>query len=128
MLGRNAVVLSFLSVGLWMLAGLSAGQHSEPGGGGKGEGYSKTQSGVPLSEPASPPRREEKGEGAKPEADPVSKRLANLEESLGFVESGLTKKVEDLLLFRRLEDVAVVDKVRYTGPPPPSVNNPTPHG
>ena len=26
MLGRNAVVLSFLSVGLWMLAGLSAGQ------------------------------------------------------------------------------------------------------
>ncbi len=128
MLGRNAVVLSFLSVGLWMLAGLSARQHSDPGGGGKGEGTSKTTSRVPFSELASPPRREEKGEGAKAETDPVSKRLANLEESLGFVESGLTKKVEDLLLFRRLEDVAVVDKVRYTGPPPRVIKNPTGQG
>src|SRR5437867_11710936 len=128
MLGRNAVVLSFLSVGLWMLAGLSAGQHPEPGGGEKGEGTSKTKSGVSLSEPVALPRREEKGEATKAEADPVSKRLANLEESLGFVESGLTKKVEDLLLFRRLEDVAVVDKVRYTGPPPRVVKNPTGQG
>jgi dipeptidyl aminopeptidase/acylaminoacyl peptidase len=36
--------------------------------------------------------------------------------------------VDDLLLFRRLEDQAEVDKVRYTGPPPRVIKNPTAQG
>ena len=106
MFRRKSVVLSALIVCLWMLTDSSA----QP----------------PSSSP--PPKSEGKTEGAKAEADPVAKRLANLEETLGFVEKDLTKKVDDLLLFRRLEDIAVVDKVRYTGPPPRVIKNPTGQG
>src|SRR5262245_36048451 len=56
--------------------------------------------------------------------DPVQ-RLANLERSLSFAEQTLARKVDELMLFQRLEDVAVVDRVRYTGPPPRVVKNPT---
>ena len=38
------------------------------------------------------------------------------------------KKIDDLMLFRRLDDVADVDKVRFTGPPPRVVKNPTAQG
>jgi dipeptidyl aminopeptidase/acylaminoacyl peptidase len=61
---------------------------------------------------------------AKGPADPVRQRLQNLEESLSFVEDSLTRKLDDLMLFRRLEDIADVDKVRYTGPPPHVIKNP----
>jgi dipeptidyl aminopeptidase/acylaminoacyl peptidase len=108
MFGRNAVILLSLSVCLWMLAGLSAQSPSSSSGPPKGEG---------------------KSEGAKAEAEPKGLAgLAGLEESLRFVESDLTKKVDDLMLFRRLEDIAEVDKVRYTGPPPRVIKNPTGQG
>jgi dipeptidyl aminopeptidase/acylaminoacyl peptidase len=107
MFGRKSVVLSALIVCLWILAGSSAQ--------------------LPLSS-SGPPKSEGKAEGAKTEAETVSKRLADLQESLGFVEKDLTKKVDDLLLFRRLEDITVVDKVRYTGPPPRVIKNPTGQG
>jgi dipeptidyl aminopeptidase/acylaminoacyl peptidase len=106
MFGRKSVVvLGALVICLWMWAGLSA---------------------QPPSSSSGPPKGEGKSEGAKAEAEP--KGLAGLEESLRFVESDLTKKVDDLMLFRRLEDVAEVDKVRYTGPPPRVIKNPTGQG
>jgi dipeptidyl aminopeptidase/acylaminoacyl peptidase len=66
----------------------------------------------------------------KPEApaDPVEQRLRNLEESLQFAKESLRKNVDDLMLFRRLEDLAEVDKARYTGLPARVVKNPTGQG
>ena len=61
-------------------------------------------------------------------ADPVQERLKAIEETLGFMESRLLKEANDLMWFRRLDDIAVVDKVRYTGPPPRLTNNPTAQG
>src|SRR5437660_615827 len=109
MFGRKHVALGAIGTCLWVLAGLPAQSPPRP----------TSPSAVPS---------EGEGKAAKGEADPVQKRLADLQESLGFVESGLTKKVEDLMLFRRLEDVAMVDKVRYTGLPPRVVKNPTGQG
>src|SRR5882672_12848004 len=67
---------------------------------------------------------------AKPEApaEPVKDPLRNLEESLKFAQESLTKHNDDLMIFRRLEDLAEVDKVRYTGPPPRVIKNPTGQG
>ncbi len=57
--------------------------------------------------------------------DALQERLKNLEEALNFTEQKLEKRVNDLLWFQRLGDVAVVDKVRYTGPAARTTNNPT---
>jgi dipeptidyl aminopeptidase/acylaminoacyl peptidase len=64
----------------------------------------------------------------KPPADPVQQRLQALEESLHFGQDSLAKAVDEQMLFRRLEDLAVVDKVRYTGPAPRVIKNPTAQG
>jgi dipeptidyl aminopeptidase/acylaminoacyl peptidase len=64
----------------------------------------------------------------KPPADQVSERLRNLEESLQFTTEALQRNIDDQLLFRRLDDLAEVDKVRYTGPPPRVIKNPTAQG
>jgi dipeptidyl aminopeptidase/acylaminoacyl peptidase len=61
-------------------------------------------------------------------ADAVAERLKNLEESLRFAEQSLNQSLEEQTLFRRLEDLAEVDKVRYTGPPPRVIPNPTAQG
>ena len=45
-------------------------------------------------------------------------RLHNLEQSLSFVEARLEKRINDLLWIHALQDIARVDKVRFTGPPP----------
>lgn len=66
--------------------------------------------------------------GEKALADPVRQRLDNLEESLRFAEESLTRLMEEKMLFHRLEDIAIVDKVRYTGPPPRHIKNPTAQG
>jgi dipeptidyl aminopeptidase/acylaminoacyl peptidase len=58
----------------------------------------------------------------------IQKRLGNLEESLGLLEENIVRNQDDLLLFRRLDDLAEVDKVRYTGPPPRVIKNPTAPG
>jgi dipeptidyl aminopeptidase/acylaminoacyl peptidase len=78
--------------------------------------------GLLLSLPARPQPRPE------PPVDAAGQRLSSLEQSLGFVEQGLARKMDELMLFRRLEDLAVVDKVRYTGPPPRVVKTPTAPG
>ena len=48
----------------------------------------------------------------------AEQRLHNLEQSLSFVEGRLEKRINDLLWIQQLSDVARVDKVRFTGPPP----------
>jgi dipeptidyl aminopeptidase/acylaminoacyl peptidase len=61
-------------------------------------------------------------------ADPTQEKLKSLEESLNFVEQKLAKQISDLMWFQRLADVAEIDKVRFTGPPPRVTNNPTAQG
>jgi dipeptidyl aminopeptidase/acylaminoacyl peptidase len=60
----------------------------------------------------------------------VPQRLQKLEESLRLTEELLTRRVDELMIFRRLEDVAEIDKVRFTGPAPAAraVKNPTAQG
>ncbi|MEK6324391.1 MAG: alpha/beta fold hydrolase [Acidobacteriota bacterium] len=61
-------------------------------------------------------------------ADPVQERLRAIEETIGFLQQALSKDIDDLMWMRALDDVAVVDKVRYTGPPPRVIPNPTGQG
>jgi dipeptidyl aminopeptidase/acylaminoacyl peptidase len=61
-------------------------------------------------------------------ADPLQERIRALEETLTFMEQRLAKDIDDLMWFRQLEDVADIDKVRYTGPPPRINANPTGQG
>jgi dipeptidyl aminopeptidase/acylaminoacyl peptidase len=60
--------------------------------------------------------------------DPVQQRLRDLARSLHFAEESLTRTLAEETLFRRLADLAEVDKVRYTGPPPRVNKNPTAQG
>jgi len=51
------------------------------------------------------------------EVQALQQRIKNLEDSLGFVEAKLEKRVNDLIWVRQVEDIARVEKVRFTGPP-----------
>ena len=53
---------------------------------------------------------------------------ANLGQSLSFTEQLLARKIDEQMLFQALADIAQVDKVRYTGPPPRVAKNPTAPG
>jgi dipeptidyl aminopeptidase/acylaminoacyl peptidase len=55
-------------------------------------------------------------EGA--ETNDIPARLHSLEESFGQLDAKLSRQMNELLWRQRLEDVAVVDKVLFTGPPP----------
>jgi len=46
----------------------------------------------------------------------IEQRLRNVEQALSFVVARLEKRVNDLLWIRELEEIAGVDKVRFTGP------------
>jgi acetyl esterase/lipase len=61
-------------------------------------------------------------------ADRIRPIQPRLEQSLNFTEQLLARKFDEQMLFRRLEDLAVVDRVRYTGPPPRVAKNPTAPG
>src|ERR1035441_3472304 len=52
--------------------------------------------------------------------------LKAMEENLGHLDARLTRQMNELLWFQRLGDVALVDKVRFTGPPPRATNKPAP--
>jgi dipeptidyl aminopeptidase/acylaminoacyl peptidase len=67
-------------------------------------------------------------QAAEAPADPARQRQDNPEQSLQFAEESLARAADEQALFHRLEDVAVVDKVRYAGPPPRVVKNPTAQG
>jgi dipeptidyl aminopeptidase/acylaminoacyl peptidase len=64
----------------------------------------------------------------KPPAESVQQRLHNLEQAVRFTEESLARQIDSQMLWHRLEDLAVVDKVRYTGPPPRVIPNPTAQG
>jgi dipeptidyl aminopeptidase/acylaminoacyl peptidase len=53
---------------------------------------------------------------------------ANLGQSLSFTEQLLARKIDEQMLFQALSELAQVDKVRYTGPPPRVAKNPTAPG
>src|SRR5438105_9188380 len=57
------------------------------------------------------------------ETNEVAPKLRALEEGLSHAEAKLSRQMNELLWLRRLEGVAVIDKVRFTGPPPRSTNN-----
>jgi len=63
--------------------------------------------------------------GTPPDADD---ERANLGQALGFTEQLLARKVDEQMLVQALAEVAQVDKVRYTGPPPRVAKNPTAPG
>jgi dipeptidyl aminopeptidase/acylaminoacyl peptidase len=61
-------------------------------------------------------------------ADSTLERIKALQEALTFTQQTLSKQISDLLWQQRLADVADLDLVRYTGPPPRVTNNPTAQG
>lgn len=63
-----------------------------------------------------------------PSPDPVQPRARSAEETLDFLAQSLAKQIDNLMWFHRLEDIAEVDMVRYTGPPPRVIPNPTAQG
>jgi hypothetical protein len=75
-----------------------------------------------------PVRAQERAREATAPADPTQQRLRQLEEELNFMEQTLRKDIDDLMWVQRLQDIAVVDKVRYTSLPARVVNNPTGQG
>jgi dipeptidyl aminopeptidase/acylaminoacyl peptidase len=60
------------------------------------------------------------------ETNEVARRLQAVEEGLSHLETRLSRQMNELLWLHRLDEVAVIDKVRFTGPPPRSLSNPTP--
>ncbi len=57
-------------------------------------------------------------------ADPVGRKIDNLQHNFNQLQKGL----EDLLWYQKVGDVAYIDKVYITGPPPARVKNPTAMG
>src|SRR5262245_37597000 len=58
----------------------------------------------------------------------VDDQAAGLGRSLNFTAQLLARKIDEQMLFQALADIAVVEKVRYTGPPPRVAKNPTAPG
>src|SRR6267378_60433 len=52
------------------------------------------------------------------ETNELSTKIQQLEEKLNQTEAGLSRQINELTWFQRLGDIATVDKVRFTGPPP----------
>ncbi len=65
---------------------------------------------------------------SRPAEDPAAQRIRALEERLTFLEQGIRKDIDDLMWFQRMGDIATVDKIKYTGPPPRVIPNPTGQG
>jgi len=53
---------------------------------------------------------------------------AATEESIRFLEAVLARQFDEQMIFHRLEDIAEVDKIKYTGPPARVNKNPTGQG
>ena len=56
------------------------------------------------------------------ETNAVSQRLDDLQENIGHTDAKLSRQLNELLWFQRLNDVALVDKIRFAGPPPVDTN------
>jgi dipeptidyl aminopeptidase/acylaminoacyl peptidase len=57
------------------------------------------------------------------ETNEVATRLHSLEEGFGQLDAKLSRQMNELLWRQRLDDIAVVEKVLFTGPPPRGTNN-----
>src|SRR5690242_12502444 len=56
------------------------------------------------------------------ETNEVTARLHSVEEGFGQLDAKLSRQMNELLWRQKLEDIAVVDKVNFTGPPPRGTN------
>jgi dipeptidyl aminopeptidase/acylaminoacyl peptidase len=54
----------------------------------------------------------------------LATRLASIEESISHLDAKLSRQLNELVWFQRLSDVAAMDKVRFTGPPPQKPGQP----
>jgi dipeptidyl aminopeptidase/acylaminoacyl peptidase len=59
------------------------------------------------------------------ETNDFTPQFRALEESLGQLEAKLFRQMNELLWWQLLAEVATIDKVRFTGPPPHSLDIPT---
>jgi dipeptidyl aminopeptidase/acylaminoacyl peptidase len=63
------------------------------------------------------------------ETNELSTRIQGLEQSIAHLDAKLSRQLNELLWRQRLGDIAIIDKVRFTGPPPKGTNNlPSPPG
>jgi dipeptidyl aminopeptidase/acylaminoacyl peptidase len=60
------------------------------------------------------------------ETNGLSIRLRALEEGVSQLDAKLSRQMNELLWLERLRDFAIVDKVRFTGPPPHTTNDAAP--
>lgn len=56
------------------------------------------------------------------ETNELATRLHSLEERFGQLDAKLSRQMNELLWRQRLSDIAIVDKVNFTGPPPHGTN------
>jgi len=54
----------------------------------------------------------------KPAEPSLQDRINGLGETIDFVQQRLTKTIADQMWFERFREIAVVDKIRFVGPPP----------
>ncbi len=66
------------------------------------------------------------GASVHAQTNDINSRLQSLEESLGQMDTKMSRQLNELLWIQQFSDIAIVDKVRFTGPPPRSTNNPAP--
>lgn len=60
--------------------------------------------------------------------DPLQEQLRQIREALSSMQQSISKDIDNLMWFRRLDDLADIDLVRYTGPPSRVQPNPTAQG
>src|SRR3954470_14513980 len=53
----------------------------------------------------------------------LSNQIHSLEENVAHLDAKLSRQLNELSWFERLNDVAIIDKVNFTGPPPKDTNN-----
>ena len=63
-----------------------------------------------------------------PDHKKILEELKDQQEKMMHVFHGLQKSVDDVLWYHRLGDIALIDKVRITGPPPRNTPKPTAQG
>jgi dipeptidyl aminopeptidase/acylaminoacyl peptidase len=63
------------------------------------------------------------------ETNEVITRIHGVEEQIAYLDAKFSRQLNELLWRKRLADVALIEKVRFTGPPPKGTNNlPSPAG
>src|ERR1051326_8042107 len=53
----------------------------------------------------------------------LSNQIHSIEENIAQLDAKVSRQLNELSWFQRLSDVAFVDKVNFTGPPPKDTNN-----